>query len=159
MCFVNILIQYSRLTKYGFWCASKVIQAFSDFHFLSLSHHQLGNSCLEQWGPIFLQFCSYKCVLSIFIYKAYNIALQNTDFGVLQKISKHFLISIFFPMGRGDTTLPHPPPTRHFVPRTRASPLFITIHAPPPPLPPNPGSATGCVPRTSGEEIVRQGEW
>ena len=33
--------------------------------------------------------------------------------------------------GGGDTPLPHPPPTRHFVARTRASPLFITIHAPP----------------------------
>ena len=76
----------------------------------------------------FLQFCSYKCVLSIFIY---NIALQNTDFGVLQKSSKHFLISIFFQMGRGDTPLPHPPPARHFLPRTRASPLSMTIHAPP----------------------------
>ena len=85
-------------------------------------------SCLEQWGPIFLQFCSYKYVLSISIY---NIALQNTDFGVLQKSSKHFLISIFFQMGRGDTPLPDPPPARHFVPRTRASPLSMTIHAPP----------------------------
>ena len=75
-----------------------------------------------------LQFCSYKCVLSIFIY---NIALQNTDFGVLQKSSKHFLISIFFQVGRGDTPLPDPPPARHFVPRTRASPLSMTIHAPP----------------------------
>ena len=26
----------------------------------------------------------------------YNITLQNTDFGVLQKSSKHFLIYIFF---------------------------------------------------------------
>ena len=36
--------------------------------------------------------------LSIFIY---NIALQNTDFGVLQKSSKRFLISIFFTSGQG----------------------------------------------------------
>ena len=49
---------------------------------------------------LFLQFCSYKFVLSIFIY---NIALQNTDFGVLQKSSKHFVISIFFPLEEGDT--------------------------------------------------------
>ena len=56
---------------------------------------------------LFLQFCCYKCVLSIFIY---NIALHNTDFGVLQKSSKHFLISIFFPFGEGDTSsLSHPP--------------------------------------------------
>ena len=57
-----------------------------------------------------------------------------------QKSSKHFLISIFFRDGEGDTSLPDPPPARHFVPRSRASPLFMTIHAPP--LPPNPGSAT-----------------
>ena len=48
-----------------------------------------------------------KCVLSIFIY---NIALQNTDFGVLQKSSKHFLIFIFFPPGEGGNPLPVPPP-------------------------------------------------
>ena len=36
--------------------------------------------------------------LSLFIY---NIALQNTDFGVLQKSSKRFLISIFFTSGQG----------------------------------------------------------
>ena len=68
------------------------------------------------------------------------MSLQNRDFGVLQKSSKHFLISIFFHMGRGDTPLPDPPPAPHFVPRTRASPLSMTIHAPP--LRPNPGSAT-----------------
>ena len=33
--------------------------------------------------------------------------MQNTDFGVLQKSSKHFLISIFFHIGRGG----HPPPS------------------------------------------------
>ena len=33
--------------------------------------------------------------MSIFIY---NITLQNTDFGVLQKSSKHFLIYIVFPL-------------------------------------------------------------
>ena len=56
---------------------------------------------------LILQFCCFKCVLSIFIC---NIALQNTDFGVLQKSSKHFLISILFPLGEGDTpSLSHPP--------------------------------------------------
>ena len=44
-------------------------------------------------GRIFVQFCSKKWVLLIFIY---NIALQNTDLGVLQKSSKHFLIYVFF---------------------------------------------------------------
>ena len=34
---------------------------------------------------------------TIFIY---NIAIQNTDIGVLQKSSKHFLISIFWPTPR-----------------------------------------------------------
>ena len=38
--------------------------------------------------------------MPIFIY---NITLQNTDFGVLQKSSKHVLISIFFPPGEGHT--------------------------------------------------------
>ena len=56
----------------------------------------------------FLQCCSYKCVLSIFIYK---IALQNTDFGVLQKSSKHFLISIFFTIFIPDA--PPPPPLKN----------------------------------------------
>ena len=46
-------------------------------------------------------------VLPIFI--IYNIALQNTDYGVLHKSSKHFIISIFFPPVEGDTpSLSHP---------------------------------------------------
>ena len=53
-----------------------------------------------------LQCCSSKCVLSIFIY---NTALQNTDFGVLQKSSKHFLIYIFFPPFSFRTPPPPPP--------------------------------------------------
>ena len=96
--------------------------------FFPLSHPRSVLRASNNEDLFFLQFCSYKCVLSIFIY---NIALQNTDFGVLQKSSKHFLISIFFQMGRGDIPLPDPPPAWHFVPRTRASPLSITIHAPP----------------------------
>ena len=74
----------------------------------------LATSGLEQWVPIFWQFCSYKCVLSIFIY---NIALQNTDFGVLQKSSKHFLLPFSFHLGRGGHPLPVPP-ARYFGPRT-----------------------------------------
>ena len=92
--------------------------------------------------PICLQLCSYKCVLSIFIY---NIALQNTDFGVLQKSSKHFLISIFFYLGKGGHPLPvppplgtscliqgfrknvPPPPARYFVPRTMSTYLFYNF--------------------------------
>ena len=66
----------------------------------------------------FLQFCSYKCVLSIFIY---NIALQNTDFGVLQKSSKLFLISIFFPPGERETPPPCPTPARYFGSRTMST--------------------------------------
>ena len=34
------------------------------------------------------------CFVNIYIY---NIALQNMDFGVPQKSSKHFMIYIFFP--------------------------------------------------------------
>ena len=41
---------------------------------------------------MFCQYVLYTC----------TIALQNTDFGVLHKSSKHFMISIFFP--------PVPPP-------------------------------------------------
>ena len=76
-----------------------------------------------------------------FVNFIYNIALQNTDFGVLQKSSKHFLISIFFPPGEGGHPhIPVPPTHRSaLVPRRRDLPLFMTIHAP---LPPNPGSAT-----------------
>ena len=51
------------------------------------------------------------------------------DFGVLQKSSKQFLST-----WGGGTPLPVTPPARHFVPRTRAKPLFMTIHAPPPPV-------------------------
>ena len=43
-----------------------------------------------------------KCALLICTC-IYNIAVQNTDFGVLQKSSKHFLISIFFPPGERGT--------------------------------------------------------
>ena len=43
------------------------------------------------------------CFVNIYI----QYSLTNTDFGVPQKSSKHFLISIFFPPGEGDTL---PPP-------------------------------------------------
>ena len=56
---------------------------------------------------LFFTMMYLKCVLSIFID---NIDLQNTDFGVLQKSSKQFLISIFFPPAEGDNPLPAPPP-------------------------------------------------
>ena len=83
-----------------------------------------------------LQFFSYKCFLSIFIY---NIALQNADFGVLRKSSKHFLISIFFPpgergttppcpfsfhLGRGGQPLPVPPARYNFVVKN----VFVNIY-------------------------------
>ena len=113
--FVNMYIQYS-LTKYGFWSAS---EAFSYFHFLSTWGEAQGDipslsrprSVLRASNneDVFLQY-----ILSICIY---NIALQNTDFGVLQK---HFLISIFFPPGerlRG-TSPPCPTPAQYFGPRT-----------------------------------------
>ena len=45
------------------------------------------------------------CFVNIYIY---NIALQNVDFGVFQKSSKHFLIYIFFPPFSFRT--PPPPP-------------------------------------------------
>ena len=39
-----------------------------------------------------------------------NIDYKLRILGVLQKSSKHFLISIFFPPGEGGHTLPVPPP-------------------------------------------------
>ena len=65
--------------------------------------------------------------MSIFIY---NIALQNKDFGVLQKSSKHFLIFFFFPpYGRGDIpSLSHLSALRA---TNKCFALFMTIHAPP----------------------------
>ena len=135
MCFVNILIQIA-LQNTDFGVPQKSSKHFLISIFFPCPTPRSVLRASNNEDLFCLQFCSYKCVLSIFIY---NIALQNTDFGVLQKSSKHFLISIFFQMGRGDTPLPDPPPARHFVPRTTASPLSMTIHAP---LPPNPGTAT-----------------
>ena len=109
MCFVNIYIQYS-LTKYGFWSTLSIFLFPFSFH-LGRGGHPLPVPPGRYFGPrkmrtYFYNFVVYKFVLSIFIY---NIALQNTDFGVLQKSSKHFLISIFFPLGEGDTpSLSHP---------------------------------------------------
>ena len=68
---------------------------------------------------------------------------NNVEFGVLQKTSKQSLILIFFQIGRGDTPLPYPPPARHFVPRSRASPLFTQTR---PPHPEFPRSAPGVAP-------------
>ena len=49
-------------------------------------------------------------VQNVFCQYLYNIALQNTDFGVLQKSSKHFLIIyIFFPPLSFRTPCPPPP--------------------------------------------------
>ena len=59
------------------------------------------------------------CVLSIFIY---NIALQNTNFGVLQKSSNHFLIYIFFPHFL--SARPPPPPFKTIY---KNKDLFFTI--------------------------------
>ena len=63
------------------------------------------------------------CQLSIFIY---NIALQNTDLGVLQKSSKHFLISIFFPPGEGEGRVPHL--ARYFGSRTMSRVYLFFLH-------------------------------
>ena len=56
-----------------------------------------------------------KNVFCQYLYTIYP--LQNTDFGVLQKSSKHFLISISF-------HLIGIHPARQFVPRTRALPCL-----------------------------------
>ena len=67
-------------------------------------------------------FC--QCVLSIYLY---NIALQNTDFGVPQKSSKHFLISIFFSTWGGQTSpsLSYPPLGTSCL--EQWGPIFFTI--------------------------------
>ena len=49
-----------------------------------------------------------KNVFCQYIYTIY-IALQNTDFAVLQNSSKNLVNSIFFPPGRGTGFLPHSP--------------------------------------------------
>ena len=113
MCFVNIYMQYSH-TKYGnteYFRSHLGIVLFPFFFHLgrrgtpSLFHPRSLLRVSNNEYLFFLLFFSYKCVLSIFIY---NIALQNADFGVLQKSSKHFLISIFFPPGERGTTPPCP---------------------------------------------------
>ena len=58
-----------------------------------------------------LQCCSYKCVLSIFIYK---IALHNTDFGVLQKSSKHFWFHCCHHLLSACPSTPPPPSKKIF---------------------------------------------
>ena len=57
---------------------------------------------------------------------------NNVEFGVLQKTSKQSLISIFFYIGTGGHPPPIPTPARHFVPRSRASPLLTQTRPPPP---------------------------
>ena len=85
----------------------------SSKHFLISIFFSPSSFCMLLPPP--LQTKYLKCVLPIFI--IHNIALQNTDYGVLHKSSKHFMISIFFPPVEGDTpSLSHP--ARYFVFRT-----------------------------------------
>ena len=49
--------------------------------------------------------------------------LENSNFVVLQKTSKHDPISIFLPHRKVELP-PQPTPIRHLVPRIMASPLF-----------------------------------
>ena len=143
MCFVNIYMYNIALQNMDFGVLQKSSRHFLIYIFFPPFSFRTPPPPFKKYTKIrtnlFYNFV-VKCVLSIYLY---NIALRNTNLGVPQKSSKHFLISIFFPDGEGGHPLPDPPPARHFVPRTRVSPLFITIHAPPP-LPPNPGSATEC---------------
>ena len=70
----------------------------------------------------------------------YNIALKNTDFGVLKKSSKRFLISIFFQSGHrggGGGTIPPPCPTPS--PLRASNEGFALAYYNSPPLPPSPG--------------------
>ena len=113
MCFVNIHMQNS-LTKYGFVSKHFLISIFFSPSSFRMPPPPPPHSWKKNEG-LFLQSCSLKCVLPIFI--IYNIALQNTDFGVLHKSSKHFIISIFFPPVEGDTP-PCLTSARYFVLRT-----------------------------------------
>ena len=114
MCFVNIYMQYSH-TKYGNTEYFRSHLSIVLFPFFSTWGEGTPPPCSNParyfgsrtMSTYFLQFFSYKCVLSIFIY---NIALQNADFGVLQKSFKHFLYFHFLSTwGEGDNpSLSHP---------------------------------------------------
>ena len=68
-------------------------------------------------------FVDYQNAISVtFIY---NIALQNMDFGVLQKSSKHFLITIFFPPGEGGRPCLSPPHTHLVLRASNNEDLFF----------------------------------
>ena len=62
--------------------------------------------------------------------KHHNIGQSLECFTCLRKTSKQSLISILFYIGRGDIPLLYPPPARHFVPRSRASPLLTQTQPP-----------------------------
>ena len=81
------------------------------------------------------------CFVNIYIQYMADIALQNTDFGVFQKSSKHFLISIFFPSGEMDT--PSPSMSHPRSPFCASNKGFVIVYdnsRPPPPPPPPPKS-------------------
>ena len=109
MCFVNIFIYKIALQNTDFGVLQKSSNNFciSIFFTIFFPHapppppYKKYIYIYNEGLDLFLQSCSLKCVLPIFI--IYNIALQNTDFGVLHKSSKHFMISIFFPPVEGDT--------------------------------------------------------
>ena len=56
----------------------------------------------------------------------HNVALQNTDSGVLQKSSKHFLIFIFFPPFSFRTPPPPPPSKKNIIQKMRTY-LFTIV--------------------------------
>ena len=137
---INIFCQYCqysytiRILEYMYFTSHLSIFWFPFTFHLWRGHPlpvppPLGTSCLEQQLHNFFNFVVKNVFCqSIFIY---NIALQNTDFYVLQKSSKRFLFYFHLERGGHPPSLSHPDP--HFMPRTRALPLFIAIHAPPPP--------------------------
>ena len=109
MCFANINIQYS-LTKYGFWSTSQVIQAFSDFHFLSTCGWGTPPPCLTPARTTMTYFFYFvdKNVIcqSIFIC---NIALKIRIFVCFRSHLSIVWFPFSFRLGRGGGGATPPP--------------------------------------------------
>ena len=126
------------LTKYGFWCASELSHLtvfwfpFS-FHLWRGDTPSLSNprSVLRASNNNDLLFYNFV-VKNVFCQSIliYNIALHNTDLGVLQKSSQRSLIYIFFPSGEG---APPPPSLSHPLATSCFALVYYNSRPPPPP--------------------------
>ena len=94
MCFVNIHRYKIALQNTDFGVLQKSFKHFLISIFFTIFFpHAPPPPPLKKMG-LFLQSCSLKCVLSIFI--TYNIALQNTDVGVLHKFYELLMALYYF---------------------------------------------------------------